>query len=88
MFSGTDVNINISAEDLGLFISKNDTAISHAKSAVCILDIDSFDVAINLRENPPSSILDVSAAVQLLRIRTCSDTLLLLAALGTIHILH
>ena len=57
LLSGTDVKINISAEDLGLFISKNDTAVSHVKSAICILDIDSFDVAINLRENPPSSIL-------------------------------
>merc|ERR1719468_1150038 len=86
--TGIDVNINISAEDLGLFISKNDTAISHAKSAICILDVDSFDIGVNLQEREPAPILDVSAAVQLLRIRTCSDTLTLIASLIASHPVH
>ena len=47
--------------------------------------MDSFDVAINLREKPPISVLDVNAAVQLLRIRTCSDTLMLLASMVASH---
>ena len=42
-------------------------------------------MAINLREKPPISVLDVNAAVQLLRIRTCSDTLMLLASLVASH---
>ena len=83
--TGNDLNITIAAEDLGVFLSKNETAVSHLKSSICVLDIDSFDISVELRETkPPGSgqnILDVNAAVQLLRIRTCNDTLVLLASL-------
>ena len=44
--------------------------------------MDSVDVSVNLREKP-APILDVSLAVQLLRIRTCNDTLLLLTDFAT-----
>ena len=79
--TGNDLNITVAAEDLALFVSKNDTAVSHLKSSICVLDIDSFDITVELREKKPCTILDVSAAVQLLRLRTCNDTLVLLAAL-------
>ena len=80
--TGADVSITVSAEDIGLFISKNETAVSHLKSSICILDMDSVDVSVNLREKP-APILDVSLAVQLLRIRTCNDTILLLTEFAT-----
>ena len=79
--TGNDLNITVAAEDLALFVSKNDTAVSHLKSSICVLDIDSLDIAIELREKKPCTILDVNAAVQLLRLRTCNDTLMLLAAM-------
>ena len=82
--TGNDLNITIAAEDLGLFLSKNETAVSHLKSSICVLDIDSFDISVELRETKPGSehnVLDVNAAVQLLRLRTCNDTLVLLASL-------
>lgn len=77
--TGTDVNITISAEDLGLFISRNETAVSHLKSSICILDIDSLDTTVNLHEKS-KVVLDVGLAVQLMRIRTCNDALMLLAS--------
>lgn len=80
--TGTDVNISVSAEDLGLFVSSNETAISHLKSSICILDVDSLDLAVNLREKP-RAVLDVNAAVQLVRIRTCVDTIILLASMAS-----
>ena len=41
-----------------------------------------MDVSVNLREKP-TPILDVSLAVQLLRIRTCNDAILLLTEFAT-----
>ena len=82
MDTGADVSITISAEDIGVFVSKNETAVSHLRSSICILDLDSLDVSVNLREKP-SPILDVSLAVQLLRIRTCNDAILLLTEFAT-----
>ena len=81
--TGNDLNITIAAEDLGLFLSKNETAVSHLKSSICVLDIDSFDISVELRETKQTehNVLDVNAAVQLLRLRTCNDTLVLLASL-------
>ena len=80
--TGADVSITVSAEDIGLFVSKNETAVSHLKSSICILDTDSVDVSVNLREKP-APILDVSLAGQLLRIRTCNDTIQLLTDFAT-----
>ena len=80
--TGEDVSITISAEDIGLFVSKNETAVSHLKSSICILDVDSCDVSVNLREKP-TPILDVSLGVQLVRIRCTNDAIMLLIEFAT-----
>ena len=49
--------------------------------AVCVCDIDIFDIGVKLCEEPREK-LDVKLSGNLLRLRTCSDTIALLAEAG------
>ena len=101
-FTFQDASVNIAIEDLGVFLS-NDAA-SPVESAICVADIDFFDILISLSEPekvpetedsettgggrssvPPVSAeveenLSVCASCNLLRIRTCADSLQLLVS--------
>lgn len=82
--TGTDVSISLTAEDVALYMSSMDmcTRQDHLASSVCICDIDSLDLSVTLRERPPAPpLLDVSAACNLVRLRTCSDTIAIITSI-------
>lgn len=74
--TGRDVNIGVSLEDASLFTSRDPA--NHMNVAVCVADLDYLDLNVSLRE-VPRQILDVSASCNLLRLRTCADTIAHLA---------
>jgi len=83
-----DASVNVAIEDASLFLTKE--AHNPVESALCIADIDYFDIQIALTE--PGTVtedledskekreanLAVSANCNLVRVRTCADTLQLL----------
>ncbi|TRY61083.1 hypothetical protein TCAL_14969 [Tigriopus californicus] len=83
--TGHDVNIGINLEDVCLFLARD--SVDPIANSVCITDLDYLDLEIHLREEESinetggvvlTPYLDVSAACNLIRIRTCSDTILIL----------
>lgn len=83
--TGHDVNIGINLEDVCLFLARD--SVDPITNSVCITDLDYLDLEIHLREEESinesggvvlTPYLDVSAACNLIRIRTCSDTILIL----------
>ena len=74
--TGKDASIAVTLEDVGLYMAAN--TVNLITDSICICDIDLFEVTVNLREEPVEE-LDVSLSCNLLRLRTCSDTLLILA---------
>ena len=84
--STQDASVTLSLEDLGLYLSKDsDSPISNS---ICVADIDYLDLSVNLSEpelgeraKPAEPTLSVRAALNQIRLRTCADTLQLLAEL-------
>ena len=86
--STQDASVTLSLEDLGVYLSKD--SVSPTSNSICVADIDYLDLSVNLsepelsdREIPQEPILSVTAALNLIRLRTCADTLQLLAELLT-----
>ena len=88
--STQDASVTLSLEDTGLYLSKD--SVSPTSSSVCVADIDYLDLTVNLSEpelhtydpkemKRPEPTLLVTAALQLIRIRTCADTLQILSDL-------
>ena len=76
--TGKDVGISICLEDLGVFAARD--SVDPVANSVCICDLDFLDLDIHLRETEgPTPFLDVCAGCNLLRIRTCADTIQLIA---------
>ena len=76
--TGKDVGISICLEDLGVFAARD--SVDPVANSVCISDLDFLDLDIHLRETEGTTpFLDVCAGCNLLRIRTCADTIQLLA---------
>ena len=81
-----DASVNVAIEDASLFLTND--AQHPVQSALCVADIDYFDVLISLCEPetvpeeeakvPKETNLSVSAKCNLVRVRTCVDTLQLL----------
>ena len=86
--STQDASVSLSMEDLGLYLSKD--SLSPTSNSICVADVDYLDLTVNLSEpeltdrvTRPEPSLSVTAAVNLIRLRTCADTLQLLAELLT-----
>jgi len=91
-----DASVSISVEDAAVYLSKD--SVSPIDTAVCVADIDYLDLSVTLSEPEQDHILDqglaspslspveptllVTASANLVRVRTCADTLQLLAELG------
>ena len=76
--TGRDVGISICLEDLGIFAARD--SVDPVANSVCISDLDYLDLDIHLRETEGTTpFLDVCAGCNLLRIRTCADTIQLIA---------
>ena len=75
--TGKDVGISICLEDLGVFAARD--SVDPVANSVCISDLDYLDLDIHLRETEGATpFLDVCAGCNLLRIRTCADTIQLI----------
>ena len=89
--STQDASVTLSLEDTGLYLSKD--SVSPMSSSVCVANIDYLDLTVNLSEpelhtydpvsemKRPEPTLLVTGALQLIRIRTCADTLQILSIL-------
>eukprot|EP00092_Neocalanus_flemingeri_P029317 GFUD01031829.1.p1 GENE.GFUD01031829.1~~GFUD01031829.1.p1 ORF type:complete len:1567 (-),score=501.95 GFUD01031829.1:381-5081(-) len=87
-----DASVSISVEDAAVYLSKD--SVSPIDTAVCVADIDYLDLSVTLSEpeldhlqastnlSPVEPTLAVTASTNLVRVRTCADTLQLLAELG------
>jgi len=91
-----DASVSISVEDAAVYLSKD--SVSPTDTAVCVADIDYLDLAVTLSEPEPDHLicqspvsanpsrveptLLVTASANLVRVRTCADTLQLLSDLG------
>jgi len=85
-----DASVNIAIEDASLFLSND--AVAPVDSSLCVADIDYFDVLISLSEpekdpvdtpDPGGEVegnLSVCASCNLVRLRTCADSLQLLVS--------
>ena len=80
-----DASVSVSLEDLALYLSKE--AAASGDSAVCVADTDYLDLGVTLSEpengQSEEPTLFVTAAANLVRLRTCADTLQLLAELAS-----
>ena len=89
-----DASVSVSVEDVGLYVSKD--SVSPTEAAVCVADIDYLDLSVTLNEPEIDHLADeglesvskteptllVSASTNLVRVRTCTDTIQLLAELA------
>ncbi|XP_071749892.1 autophagy-related protein 2 homolog B [Lepeophtheirus salmonis] len=78
--SSLDMSIALCLEDVGLFLSQD--SIDPVESSICFCDLDYLDLYVFLKENfekPP--ILDITCSCNLLRVRTCADTIKILTKL-------
>jgi len=91
-----DASVSISVEDAAVYLSKD--SVSPIDNTVCVADIDYLDLSVTLSEperdhlqdqapdsaslGPIEPTLLVTASANLVRVRTCADTLQLLAELG------
>jgi len=86
-----DASVSVSIEDAGVYISKD--SVSPTDTAVCVADIDYLDLSVILSDNSSPTIdgvdvpippprLNVTASANMVRIRTCADTIQLLAELA------
>ena len=80
--TGKDVGISVCLEDLGVFAARD--SVDPVANSVCICDLDYLDLEVHLRESEgegAAPFLDVCAGCNLLRIRTCADTIQLITDL-------
>ena len=92
--TGKDASISVSLEDVGLYLSPTPDSgltVNLVNDAVCVCDVDLLEVTVNLRDNAgchgpvtdlPEEELDVCISCNLLRLRTCSDTVVVMAELA------
>ena len=92
--TGKDASISVSLEDVGLYLSPTPDSgltVNLVNDAVCVCDVDLLEVTVNLRDNAgchgpvtdlPEEELDVCISCNLLRLRTCSDTVVVIAELA------
>ena len=92
--STQDASVTLSLEDTGVYLSKD--AASPTVNSVCVADINYLDLTVNLSEPELPSVLDpeaeearrqeptllVTAAINLLRLRTCADTIACISELA------
>ena len=78
-----DASVSVALEDVALYLSKE--ADSHGEAAVGVADTDYLDLGITLSEpegGEGEPTLLVTASANMVRLRTCADTLQLLAEIG------
>jgi len=91
-----DASVSVSVEDAAIYLSKD--SVAPIDNTVCVADIDYVDLSVTLSEPEHDPIQEdaqnsdslettdptllVTASTNLIRIRTCADTLQLLAELG------
>jgi len=91
-----DASVTVSVEDAAIYLSKD--SVAPIDNTVCVADIDYVDLSVTLSEPEHDPTQDdaqnsdslkatdptllVTASTNLIRVRTCADTLQLLAELG------
>merc|ERR1719319_2039456 len=83
MATTKDASVSVALEDVALYLSKE--ADSHGEAAVGVADTDYLDLGITLSEpegGEGEPTLLVTASANMVRLRTCADTLQLLAEIG------
>ena len=79
-----DASVSVSLEDVALYLSRE----GGGEASVCVADVDYLDLGVTLSEpesapDPaPEPTLLVTASANMVRLRTCADTLQLLAELA------